>query len=79
MVGLTLVVLERGSKYTRRPKKRISDLEYADDDIVQWYTYLKRLGYECTVLGDEFSPCPCGVVLTPHPPATIPSGTGRGR
>ena len=36
----------------------MSDLEYADDDIVQWYGYLRRLGYECKILGDEFSPYP---------------------
>lgn len=76
-VGLKLAVLVGVSKYTRRPRKRISDLEYADDDIVQWYTYLKRLGYECTVLGDEFSPWPCDVVVAPRPPATILSGMGR--
>lgn len=34
-VGQRLAVLVGVSKYTRRPKKRISDLEYADDDIVQ--------------------------------------------
>ena len=36
----------------------MSDLEYADDDVVLWYRYLKQLGYSCTVLGDEFSPYP---------------------
>ena len=56
--GKKLAILVGVSKYTRRPKKRMSDLEYADDDIVQWYGYLRRLGYECKVLGDEFSPYP---------------------
>lgn len=49
-----LAVLCGISKYTRR---RGSDLEYADDDIVHWYEYLTKLGFECKVFGDEFSPC----------------------
>jgi hypothetical protein len=56
--GRKLAVLVGVSKYTRRPKKRMGDLEYADDDIVMWYEYLRRLGYECKVFGDEFSPYP---------------------
>jgi hypothetical protein len=55
-VGRKMAVLVGVSKYTRRPKKRMSDLEYADDDIVQWYHYLQRLGFECKVFGDEYSP-----------------------
>ena len=34
-VGRKIAVLVGVSKYTRRPQKRMSDLEYADDDIVQ--------------------------------------------
>ena len=55
-LGKKVAVLVGVSKYTRRPKKRMSDLEYADDDIVQWYHYLRKLGFECKVFGDEFSP-----------------------
>jgi hypothetical protein len=55
--GRRLAVLVGVSKYTRKPQKRISDLEYADDDVVAWYTYLRGLGFECKVYGDEFSPC----------------------
>ena len=58
MGGKKLAVLVGVSKYTRRPKKRMSDLEYADDDIVMWFTYLRQKGYECKVFGDEFSPYP---------------------
>ena len=54
-VGKRLAVLVGISKYTRR---RMSDLEYADDDVVHWYEYLRRLGFECKIYGDEFSPYP---------------------
>ena len=51
----------------------VSCAQYADDDVVQWYAiaqnpvddagsgapaYLKRAGFRCTVLGDEFSGAP---------------------
>ena len=57
-IGKRLAVLVGVSKYTRRPVKRMSDLEYADDDAVLWYRYLNSLGFDCKVLGDEFSPYP---------------------
>ena len=77
--GRKLAVLVGVSKYTRRPQKRISDLEYADDDIVQWFTYLRTIGFECRVYGDEFSPWPRGmrVATSPMPRAATRSGTGR--
>jgi hypothetical protein len=56
--GKKMAVLVGVSKYTRRPQKRMSDLEYADDDVVLWYEYLRKLGYICKVFGDEFSPYP---------------------
>ena len=51
--GTKIAVLTGVSKYKRR---RNSDLEYADDDVVHWYEYLCKLGYECKIYGDEFSP-----------------------
>ena len=49
--GKRLAVLVGVSKYTRRPAKRISDLEYADDDVVLWFQYLAGLGFECKKQG----------------------------
>ena len=60
-VGRKIAVLVGVSKYTRRPQKRMSDLEYADDDIVQWWQYLCRMGFQTKVFGDEFSPYPGGM------------------
>ena len=55
------------------PRHIVSCAQYADDDVVQWYAiaqnpvddagsgapaYLKRAGFRCTVLGDEFSSAP---------------------
>jgi hypothetical protein len=30
----------------------ISDLNYCDEDVTDWYNYLTEQGYECRVLGD---------------------------
>lgn len=65
--GKKLAVLVGISKYSRRR----SDLEYADDDVVYWYNWLSARGFECVVLGDEFSPYP-----SPGPCRDVGGGAG---
>lgn len=69
-IGKKLAVLVGVSKYSRRPVRRMSDLEYADDDVVHWLGYLKKAGYQCKVFGDEFSIVSiyCYVVMDPPYP-----------
>ena len=77
-VGRKIAVLVGVSKYTRRPLKRMSDLEYADDDIVQWWQYLCRMGFQTKVFGDEFSPCPGDMHMNEHTPRKHPQWDGPG-
>lgn len=48
-----LAVIVGVSKYSRRPR---GDLEWCDEDANTWYEYLTQRGYQCRILGDEFSP-----------------------
>lgn len=62
-VGRKLAVIVGVSKYSARAP---SDLQYADDDVVHWFNYLRRRNYDVKVYGDMMSPYPAW-----HGPATV--------
>ena len=37
----------------------VNPLQYCDEDVTAWHEYLSARGYECLILGDEYSPYPC--------------------
>ena len=74
--GRKRAVIVGVSKYSRRPR---GDLEYwsgpagagpgsRDEDATSWYRYLTSAGYQCVILGDEFSPCRRAPPVPPAPP-----------